>query len=99
MIIFFLGESSMSTFFWKIVVFDGGQIMTMQVAVSISRIFIRLFRKNPVLEKIVIKRTPGGPGIDRPLAPMFENQAESAGFLQLAYLCVDQRKLSIRWCP
>ena len=34
---------------------SGGQVMTMQEAVSISRIFIRLFRKELVLEKKLSK--------------------------------------------
>ncbi len=70
----------------------------MQVAVSISRIFIRLVQKIIGFGKS-IKKTLVGLEIDRPVAPMLDVSEESARFLHVANLCGIQRKHRIKWCP
>ncbi len=72
--VYFLSRKLMMKFFEKTGgVLSLGQIMTMQVAVSISRIFIRLFRMELVFGKLFIYVPRGACVIDRPCAPMFEN--------------------------
>ncbi len=76
----------------------GCQTMTMQVAVSTSRVFIRLIRQILVLVKYFMDNPLGACGIDHPMAPMFELYEESAGVLQSAHLSGILRKLGVRWC-